>query len=88
MLELISGFETELIETEKLSVALVFPNKAPSACDEESLTPIVSWWNMGPVVCFWRDMVLNHVGIDLGLRPDCFNYCRADMAGDFQAASN
>ena len=38
------GIETELKQTEKLSVAPVLPLLVLSACDEEGLTTIIGWW--------------------------------------------
>ena len=37
----------ELIKTEKLSVAPVFPFQVMSACGEDCLTTIVRWRNIG-----------------------------------------
>ena len=37
------GIETELIQTDKCSVAPISPPQALSACDEDGLTAIVGW---------------------------------------------
>ena len=44
--------ETELIQTERLSVVPIFPLQALSACSEDGLTMIIFWWKMGLLVCF------------------------------------
>ena len=44
------GIETELIKTDKVSVAPVPPLQALSSCGEEGLTTIVGWWITGPLV--------------------------------------
>ena len=37
---------------------------------------------MGPLISFFMDIVLNRVEIERRFRVDCFNNCRAYMAGD------
>ena len=51
-LELKSGIETKLIQTEKLSVTPVFPLHCIQTAAEEGLTTTVGWWKMGPLVSF------------------------------------